>query len=288
MRNRLVVPVTTCITNDNLRVVANDNHMKWLSSQRIKAVLVGGTTGRGWEISTYQIMILLKLALQYFDEVYINVSLMTKEEIQDLARFLFENKSKSSVYLVYAPNESSIWEGFSDKDRCLDILKSLIVVPNSGLLLYDIDLPGITRPVKNQLIGELSCSPDFLGLKDSRSTEKSEIASRIKLVQDMGKKFFSGPDSALSLVGELGGYGRVSGMANLLPKTVLDLVENPSKKELQCKIDEAFQALLEYSPDDFVAAIETIILFQRDKEMLPASERDKASELFDKFYPKAV
>lgn len=294
MRNRLVVPVTTCINDDKLRVVANDNHMKWLSSQRIKAVLVGGTTGRGWEISTYQIMILLKLAMQYFDEVYVNVSLMTQEEIKELARFLLKSDLPTSVFFVYAPNELSHWQGFNDQSRCLDIINTLESLASStsretGLLVYDIDIPGITRKVDNSLIRAIASENYFLGIKDSYSTEESQIAARIKLVQgELGKKFFSGPDSALSLVGMLDGFGSVSGMANLLPETVIDLLENPSKEKLQFEINQAFQALVDYSPDDFVVAMETLVLFQRDKDVMTISERNKASKLFDRFYPKAA
>ncbi len=217
---------------------------------------------------------------------------MSREELKDLTLELYERKEKKSVYFIYAPNQISTWKGFTDQTRCLETLENLNVlaegVRDTGLLLYDIDLPQITKPVSNQLIRICSEYELFLGLKDSRSTENQAIASRIKFVQDeLRKKFFSGPDTALALVGELGGFGRVSGMANLLPTAVQSLVANHRRQELQYDINMAFQALLDYS-DDFVTAMEAIVLFQRDKDVMTDEERDRASRLYNRLYTQAA
>jgi len=286
--SRLVVPVVSLFKNGELLLSAILVHFEWLYGQGIRAVLIGGTNGRFWShLTTAKLFILLKLALDVFDEIYVNVSKMNIDEVKELIQTIRSLHHNKRVYLIYAPNVVSDWTA-GDKKKCHQILKMMRALPTwrTGFFLYDIDLPE-TRGVTDKLIRNLSSFLHFEGLKDSLNTERDMIQRRVDLVErDCGKKLFSGPDKALALVDEIGAAGRISGGANIVPGLVVKLIDAArdtkgiqEKQEIQLEMDDIMEKLQAMCGGDLILGFEALTLLRVGEDLPAGVDEDAIREL---------
>lgn len=216
----LIVPMLTPFSADGaLAPRAFVEHLAWLASHGVTRVLVGGTTGEFFSLSTAERIELLELALEYFPGlVLFHVGGGSLPDTLELARRAQELGADGILclppaYFAQAPTEGLV-----------QYLQAVAEVVDAPLLLCN-----FPRHTQNPLTPDILRRVPHFGLKDS--------SGDLSLIPET-PRYFLGDDKQLADGIQAGATGFVSAAANAFPEPYVQL-ENAARD--QCRADGVAQ-----------------------------------------------